>query len=116
MSRMSQYRWWNHLLALCLCAGLLLVASISSADAGRVEGEDSDDALSRDGSPGPIGTGDPDIPQTKTGTKPGAGSGRSGAGIYRNSAPIESVEWTGNVWMMRFHAASRLWAAYFVRH
>ncbi|MEO5989422.1 MAG: hypothetical protein ABIU54_02890 [Candidatus Eisenbacteria bacterium] len=111
MHRFSQYRWWKVFLALCLCAGALSASSISRADSG----DEGTEYLRGPDIPPPLGAGDPDIPQTRTGAKPGADSGRSGAGIYRNSAPVEGVVSHSNVWMIRFHAAARLWAAYFVR-
>ena len=111
MHRFPQHRLWNIFLALCLCAGALSYASISRAD-----GDGTDDYLrGPDDPPSPIGTGDPDIPINSTAKKPSAGSGRVGAGIYRNTAPIEGVVADQRVWMIRFHAAARLWMAYFVR-
>lgn len=113
MLRISQYRWWKLFLALCLCAGTLSVSSISRADSGDEGGEDY---LRGPNTPPPLGAGDPDIPQTRSGAKPGAESGRIGVGIYRNTAPVDGVLSNSKVWMMRFHVAARLWAAYFVRH
>ncbi len=112
MRRFSQYRWWKLFLALCLCAGALSVSSTSRADSGDESGSDY---LRGADTPPPIGAGDPDIPQTRSGAKPGAEPGRIGAGIYRNTAPVDGVVSHGSVWMIRFHAAARLWAAYFVR-
>lgn len=112
MSPMPKHRHWNLLLALWISAGALSFASISRADG---DGSSGDDYLRNPDPPTPIGAGDPDIPQGRA-SKPGAGSGRSGAGIYRHTAPIEGVTSNRAVWMIRFQAAARLWAAYFVRH
>jgi hypothetical protein len=112
MHRFPKYRWWKPVLALCLCVGALTFAATSRADG---DGSSGDDYLRNPDPPCPIGAGDPDIPQNRAGSKPSVGSGRMGAGIYRNSAPVETVVSDSRVWMMRFHAAARLWAAYFVR-
>ncbi len=113
MHRFPQQRLWNIFLALCLCAGALSHARVSRADGDDGSG---DDYLRGPGDPpSPIGTGDPDIPINSTAKKPSAGSGRSGVGIYRNTSPIEGVVADQRVWMIRFHAAARLWMAYFVR-
>ena len=111
MHRFPQHRLWNIFLALCLCAGALSHARISRAD-----GDGTDDYLRGPSDPpNPIGAGDPDIPINSSAMKPGAGSGRSGVGIYRNTVPIEGVVTDQRVWMIRFHAAARLWMAYIVR-
>jgi len=113
MHRFPQHRLWNIFLALCLCAGALSHASVSRADG---DGSSGDDYLRGPSDPpNPIGAGDPDIPINSSAMKPGAGSGRSGAGIYRNTAPIDGVVADQRVWMIRFHAAARLWMAYIVR-
>lgn len=113
MHRFPQHRLWKIFLALCLCAGALSYASSSRADG---DGSSGDDYLRGPSEPpSPIGTGDPDIPINSTAKKPGAGYGRSGVGIYRNTAPVEGVVADQRVWMIRFHAAARLWMAYIVR-
>ena len=113
MHRFPQQRLWNIFLALSLCAGALSTASIARADG---DGSSGDDYLRGPGDPpNPIGAGDPDIPINSAAKKPSAGYGRSGAGIYRNSAPIEGVVADKRVWMIRFHAAARLWMVYLVR-
>ena len=112
MRRNSQYRWWNLLLAMCLCAGALAASSVVRAD----DSGGGDDYLRNPDPPSPIGAGDPDIPQTgkASRTKPPVYAGR-GAGVYRTSGPATAAA-GHEVWMMRFHAAARVWMAYYLRH